>query len=93
MSKAQLVQTDSRGIQDKTIILRVPCDSLQENSERPVTVERGTNVLLSPSAGSILGKFNRLYREGREAARARRYLDGDAAKCVATILADEYCLE
>ena len=45
MSEARVVLTDSGGIQDETTMLGVPCITLQDSTERPVTLERGTNVL------------------------------------------------
>jgi UDP-N-acetylglucosamine 2-epimerase (non-hydrolysing) len=46
MEKAAVVVTDSGGIQEETTFLGVPCLTLRENTERPVTIERGTNELL-----------------------------------------------
>ncbi len=45
MAKARLVLTDSGGIQEETTALRVPCLTLRRNTERPVTLTRGTNRL------------------------------------------------
>ena len=46
MSRAKLVMTDSGGIQEETTILQIPCLTLRENTERPVTVELGTNQII-----------------------------------------------
>jgi UDP-N-acetylglucosamine 2-epimerase (non-hydrolysing) len=53
-SSARLVLTDSGGIQEETTILQVPCLTLRENTERPVTIERGTNRLVGTDPGEIL---------------------------------------
>jgi UDP-N-acetylglucosamine 2-epimerase (non-hydrolysing) len=45
-AKAAAVVTDSGGIQEETTVLRVPCFTLRDNTERPVTIELGTNTLL-----------------------------------------------
>jgi UDP-N-acetylglucosamine 2-epimerase (non-hydrolysing) len=45
-AKAAAVVTDSGGIQEETTVLRIPCFTLRENTERPVTIELGTNTLL-----------------------------------------------
>jgi UDP-N-acetylglucosamine 2-epimerase (non-hydrolysing) len=45
-AKAAAVVTDSGGIQEETTVLRVPCFTLRENTERPITIELGTNTLL-----------------------------------------------
>ena len=46
MCSSDLVVTDSGGVQEETTYLGVPCFTLRENTERPVTIRRGTNVLL-----------------------------------------------
>ena len=52
-SSARLVLTDSGGIQEETTWLGIPCLTLRENTERPVTIELGTNVLVGTSAEAI----------------------------------------
>ncbi len=54
MSHARIVLTDSGGIQEETTILGVPCVTLRDSTERPVTVTRGTNVLAGVAKASIL---------------------------------------
>jgi len=46
MARARCVLTDSGGIQEETTVLNVPCLTLRENTERPVTIQRGTNRLV-----------------------------------------------
>ena len=53
-SEARLVLTDSGGIQEETTILGVPCLTLRENTERPVTIEQGTNRLAGTDPAQIL---------------------------------------
>ena len=53
MKHAALVVTDSGGIQEETTCLGVPCVTVRENTERPVTVERGTNVLAGTRSEGI----------------------------------------
>jgi UDP-N-acetylglucosamine 2-epimerase (non-hydrolysing) len=45
-SRARLVLTDSGGLQEETTALGIPCLTLRENTERPITIEEGTNVLV-----------------------------------------------
>ena len=54
MSHSSLVLTDSGGIQEETTILRVPCVTLRENTERPVTIELGTNILAGTDSIGII---------------------------------------
>jgi len=54
LSKAKLVLTDSGGIQEETTALGVPCLTLRENTERPVTISQGTNLLVGTDPGKIV---------------------------------------
>jgi UDP-N-acetylglucosamine 2-epimerase (non-hydrolysing) len=54
MSEARVVLTDSGGIQEETTILQVPCLTLRENTERPATIEQGTNRLVGTDPGTVL---------------------------------------
>lgn len=54
LSRARLVLTDSGGIQEETTVLGVPCLTLRENTERPVTVTDGTNRLIGTDPGRIV---------------------------------------
>jgi UDP-N-acetylglucosamine 2-epimerase (non-hydrolysing) len=57
MSHAACVLTDSGGIQEETTILGVPCLTLRENTERPVTIEQGTNQLVGSDPVRILAGY------------------------------------
>lgn len=52
-SRARLVLTDSGGIQEETTVLGIPCLTLRENTERPVTVEMGTNIIVGTDRARI----------------------------------------
>lgn len=54
MSRASLVLTDSGGIQEETTALGIPCLTLRENTERPITVTHGTNRVIGTDSGKIL---------------------------------------
>jgi len=54
MSHSRLVLTDSGGIQEETTVLGVPCITLRNNTERPVTVSQGTNLLVSTSSSKVV---------------------------------------
>ena len=87
-SAARVVLTDSGGIQEETTILGVPCLTLRENTERPVTVELGGNRLVGTDTGRILEAFRAVMSE-REAPRSRPPLwDGSAAGRIVDILAE-----
>ncbi|KKN06290.1 hypothetical protein LCGC14_1078880, partial [marine sediment metagenome] len=54
LSGSVFVLTDSGGIQEETTILRIPCLTMRENTERPVTIEKGTNCLVSSDEKNIM---------------------------------------
>src|SRR3954447_20266871 len=83
---AAAVLTDSGGIQEETTYLGVPCFTLRDNTERPVTVELGTNTLLGLKPERI-AEIPALIRELRlRAASIPPYWDGNAAERVADTL-------
>jgi UDP-N-acetylglucosamine 2-epimerase (non-hydrolysing) len=90
MSKARVVLTDSGGIQEETTILGVPCITLRDNTERPVTLEHGTNVLVGSDPEKIVREFNRLSLSEQKLNRSPRYWDGNAAKRIIKVLVDDF---
>ncbi|HEX5097844.1 MAG TPA: UDP-N-acetylglucosamine 2-epimerase (non-hydrolyzing) [Polyangiaceae bacterium] len=84
-SSAKVVLTDSGGVQDETTVLGVPCITLRNNTERPITVTEGTNVLGHTTREGILGAYAALHREPRS-GRVPRAWDGNAAERAARVL-------
>jgi UDP-N-acetylglucosamine 2-epimerase (non-hydrolysing) len=86
MADSAVVLTDSGGIQEETTILGVPCLTLRENTERPITVSHGTNRLTGSASDAIL----RAYREVRDhppgTPQVPRFWDGRAAERIVAIL-------
>ena len=90
MSEAKVVLTDSGGVQEETTILGVPCITLRDRTERPVTIEHGTNVLADSNPEKIITEFNRLFRSVQKSNRSPRYWDGNAAKRIIKVLVDDF---
>jgi len=87
MSQARLVMTDSGGIQEETTALGVPCLTLRENTERPVTVTEGTNRIVGQDSVKIRRAVDEiLNRGGMEELRVPKLWDGHAAKRIVEIL-------
>ncbi len=83
---AAVVLTDSGGIQEETTALGVPCITIRENTERPVTVEQGTNVLVGTNPARIREAAARvLAGEGRR-GQVPELWDGRAAKRIVEVL-------
>jgi UDP-N-acetylglucosamine 2-epimerase (non-hydrolysing) len=86
VADAAAVLTDSGGIQEETTYLGIPCFTLRDNTERPVTVELGTNVLLGLAPGRI-AEIPQLIGEVRSRERSLPpYWDGAAAGRIADVL-------
>lgn len=86
MSDARLVLTDSGGIQEETTILKVPCLTLRENTERPVTVECGANQVVGRDPARILAGYRTIVSGARSEIRTPPLWDGHAAERIAEIL-------
>jgi UDP-N-acetylglucosamine 2-epimerase (non-hydrolysing) len=90
MSCAKVVLTDSGGIQEETTILGVPCITLRENTERPVTLTHGTNVLVGADSEKIIAEFARVTRGARVPVMPPQLWDGHAAKRIIQMLVDDH---
>jgi len=86
MSEARLVLTDSGGIQEETTILRVPCLTLRENTERPITIEKGTNRLAGTEPANILRAALTALEANDSCAHTPELWDGAASVRIADIL-------
>ncbi len=89
MAEARIVLTDSGGVQEETTILAVPCLTLRENTERPVTTEVGSNRIVGTATERIVAAY-RDVRDGRGPRCGVPPLwDGHAAERIVEILARE----
>jgi UDP-N-acetylglucosamine 2-epimerase (non-hydrolysing) len=88
-STAAGVLTDSGGIQEETTYLGIPCFTLRDNTERPVTVTIGTNTLLGQAPERILDIPGLLYGDGERSAEVPPLWDGRAAERLVSVLTRE----
>ncbi|HUP71341.1 MAG TPA: UDP-N-acetylglucosamine 2-epimerase (non-hydrolyzing) [Acidimicrobiales bacterium] len=82
---ARLVLTDSGGVQEETTVLGVPCLTLRESTERPITVTHGTNVVVGLDPERIVAEATRVLRDGVE-PRCPPLWDGRAGERIASVL-------
>ncbi|MEQ9462266.1 MAG: UDP-N-acetylglucosamine 2-epimerase (non-hydrolyzing) [Haliea sp.] len=90
MREARLVLTDSGGIQEETTALGVPCITLRESTERPITVDEGTNTIVGTDPAAIRRAWQAILNGGGKAGRQPEHWDGRAAERIAAVLADWY---
>ncbi|HWZ49441.1 MAG TPA: UDP-N-acetylglucosamine 2-epimerase, partial [Herbaspirillum sp.] len=83
MKDARLVLTDSGGIQEETTALGIPCITLRNNTERPITVDLGTNTIVGQDQEKILAVFDDIMKNGGKAGRTPEFWDGHAATRIA----------
>jgi UDP-N-acetylglucosamine 2-epimerase (non-hydrolysing) len=87
MSNARLVLTDSGGLQEETTILEIPCLTLRHNTERPVTIDYGTNIMVGPDKTRILAAFERIVSGDWRPAGPPELWDGHAAERIVQVIA------
>jgi UDP-N-acetylglucosamine 2-epimerase (non-hydrolysing) len=79
MAGAKLVLTDSGGIQEETTVLGVPCLTVRENTDRPVTVTEGTSMIVGTSPARIVSEARKILEGHHKNSRVPKYWDGKAA--------------
>jgi UDP-N-acetylglucosamine 2-epimerase (non-hydrolysing) len=86
MCYSKFVMTDSGGIQEETTILGIPCFTLRENTERPVTVTEGTNVIVGRNYDLILKEMDSILRGKKRKGKVPKFWDGKAAERIVRII-------
>ena len=77
---SRLVLTDSGGIQEETTVLKVPCLTMRENTERPVTITEGTNILVGRDRKMILETVTTILTDKIRHSQIPRFWDGKTAE-------------
>lgn len=91
MSCAKVVLTDSGGIQEETTILKVPCITMRENTERPITIEAGSNQIVGTDPEKILAAYRGVANSSSHESRTPPLWDGHSAERIAEILVEKLC--
>jgi UDP-N-acetylglucosamine 2-epimerase (non-hydrolysing) len=89
MEQAQLVLTDSGGIQEETTFLGIPCLTLRESTERPITVEIGTNQLCGLDVDLIVRRSFEIFDGRKKTGRIPDLWDGHTAERIAAVLKEK----
>ena len=91
MSDSKVVITDSGGVQEETTVLGVPCLTVRENTERPVTISCGTNRLVGTDPDAILRAAREALHGPRPETRLPELWDGKAAQRIVEVLKRTLC--
>jgi UDP-N-acetylglucosamine 2-epimerase (non-hydrolysing) len=86
MKDARVVLTDSGGIQEETTALGVPCITLRENTERPITVSQGTNTIVGTDVDRITACYEDILATGGKSGRVPELWDGKAAERIVAVV-------
>lgn len=92
MRQARLVLTDSGGIQEETTILGIPCLTLRPNTERPITIEEGTNQLVGTNPADVIAAARRVLETPSPGGVSIELWDGHAAERIVTTLETQLAL-
>jgi len=88
-SRATVVITDSGGIQEETTYLQIPCITVRNNTERPITITMGTNVLVGQDIGKLRTELSRILEGGAKPGTIPPLWDGRTGERIAEILLNE----
>jgi UDP-N-acetylglucosamine 2-epimerase (non-hydrolysing) len=84
--QATFVITDSGGVQEESTYLRVPCLTVRANTERPITVDMGTNVLVGQDMGRLRAEVDRILAGTFKTGMIPKLWDGRAGERIADVL-------
>jgi UDP-N-acetylglucosamine 2-epimerase (non-hydrolysing) len=87
MAHAKVVLTDSGGIQEETTVLSIPCITLRDTTERPITLTEGTNVLVHNDPEKIVAEVKKVLGGQTRVSQCPSLWDGHTAERIVAILA------
>jgi UDP-N-acetylglucosamine 2-epimerase (non-hydrolysing) len=90
-SGAEFVLTDSGGIQEETTALNIPCLTMRKNTERPITITCGTNVLVGTDSDKITAEVYKILRGEGKKAKKIKFWDGRTSERIAKIIFEKCC--
>lgn len=90
MKNSKFVITDSGGIQEETTVLGVPCLTVRENTERPITITEGSNILVGVGKAKIIAESMKIIKGKAKKGKRPRYWDGKASERIVNKLYSLY---
>jgi UDP-N-acetylglucosamine 2-epimerase (non-hydrolysing) len=86
LTHSRFVLTDSGGIQEETTVLNIPCLTLRKNTERPITVKEGTNVIVGVDKERIIEESYRILNGDSKSGRIPKFWDDEVAQRIVKVL-------
>ena len=86
MMHSTFVMTDSGGIQEETTVLGIPCLTLRDTTERPITISQGTNVLVWNDRGKIIAEAFKILNGNGKRGSCPELWDGKSSDRIVNIL-------
>jgi len=86
---SKFVITDSGGIQEETSFLKIPCLTLRENTERPITIKHGTNILCGSDKELVLSEVRKITNNKFKKPGFLKYYDGKTAQRITKIILEK----
>jgi UDP-N-acetylglucosamine 2-epimerase (non-hydrolysing) len=90
VKNSKFVLTDSGGIQEETTLLKVPCLTMRENTERPVTINEGTNILVGRNKSKVLEIVDTVLARHVNGSKVPQFWDGKTARRIVKILSRQF---
>lgn len=88
-ANSKFVITDSGGIQEETSFLNIPCLTLRENTERPITIKHGSNILCGSNEDKIVNEMEKIFKGNAKNRRKLKYYDGNTASRIVKVIIDK----
>jgi len=88
-TNSKFVLTDSGGIQEESTVLNIPCLTLRENTERPITVKEGTNIIVGVDKEKIVKESRNVLNGTNKAGKSPKFWDGKAAQRIIKVLREK----
>jgi UDP-N-acetylglucosamine 2-epimerase (non-hydrolysing) len=89
VTTAGFILTDSGGIQEETTFLKIPCITLRENTERPVTTELGTNTITGLNEAAVRKSISQIAKGKYKSGKIPKFWDGNAAERIVKVLLEK----
>ncbi|MBW2995475.1 UDP-N-acetylglucosamine 2-epimerase (non-hydrolyzing) [Candidatus Woesearchaeota archaeon] len=90
VANSKFIITDSGGLEEETTVLKIPCLTLRDVTERPATISEGTNILVGNNKNKIIRETNKLIKKKTKKGKTPKFWDGKAAKRIVKILIKEF---